>query len=339
MDIQKLKEHIIENNLIDTVLEELGCHHIRDKGNYISSANPDGDNPNAIVVYKDNLSVIDFTRDIKGQKDSSDIFDLVSFFEKCNFFESVKWVCSSIGIDIYKNFNDDLPETVQVAQMLLRMIESENDSEEEKPIKPLSENILRYFDRCIVKPFIDDGISDWAQDEFEIGYDQLTNRITIPIRDEYNTLVGIKGRWFGSTPEGVPKYSYIERCPKGRVLYGLHRAVPYITREKKVYVVESEKGVMQAVSAGYDNVVSSGGKQITNYQIEMLSRLCADVVLCFDQDVTLSELKTIALRFVGNVNVYAIIDTDGTLLNEKESPTDRIDVFEEMLDKCQVKLR
>ena len=37
-------------------------------------------------------------------------------------------------------------------------------------------------------------ISYETQIEFEIGYDESTNRITIPIRDEISSLVGVKGR-------------------------------------------------------------------------------------------------------------------------------------------------
>ena len=37
-----------------------------------------------------------------------------------------------------------------------------------------------------------DGISYETQQEFEIGYDELTNRITVPIRSEMHDLVGVK---------------------------------------------------------------------------------------------------------------------------------------------------
>lgn len=337
MDVSALREYICENNLVPTILEALGCHHIIDKGNYISCANRDGDNLNAIQVFKDNLAVINYTRTISNKK-SNDLFDLVCYYEGCNFFESVKYICGAIDLGLYHDFNEDLSETAQVAQMLLKMLESDEETESNKPLKPISESILTYYDNCVVKPFLDDNISAETQQEFQIGYDQFSNRITIPIRDEYGTLVGVKGRWFEDALEGISKYIYLEKCNKSHILFGLYRALPYIKRLGCVYVVESEKAVMQAVSMGFDNVVACGGKQMSSYQIEMLSRLCADIYLCFDQDVQIEELNTLADRFIGQPNVYALVDDKG-LLKEKESPTDREDVWVKMIEECVVRLR
>ena len=50
MDIEMLKEHILENDLIPKILEELGCHHIRKKDGYFQCANPDGDNVTAVFM-------------------------------------------------------------------------------------------------------------------------------------------------------------------------------------------------------------------------------------------------------------------------------------------------
>ena len=88
MDVQRLKEHIINNDFVPQILECLKCHDIKDKGEYYQCANPDGDNLNAITVYKNSLHTIDYTRNIE-QKNISDIFNLVMFFQHCNFFQSL----------------------------------------------------------------------------------------------------------------------------------------------------------------------------------------------------------------------------------------------------------
>lgn len=338
MDIQNLKDYIIENEMITTVLESIGCHSVLDKGTYVSAANPDGDNPTAIVVYKDNLNTINYTRDITNGKNGSDIFDLVSFALGCNFFESVKHICGAVGISVYHDFMEELPESIQITQLLMQMIQSDSDEEEDKPLKPIPEKILSYYDSCAVQPFIDDNISAEVQETMQIGYDQYSNRITIPIRDEYGTLVGVKGRWFGAVPEGWNKYTYLERCNKGQILYGLYRAIPYIKRYRKCYVVESEKGVMQGITMGVDNIVATSGSKITSTQIEMLSRLCVEVVFCFDKDISLSKLESIASKFPDGVKVSAMLDTLD-VLSEKESPTDQEENFFKLLEECVVTLR
>ena len=338
MDIQNLKDYIIENEMIPTVLESIGCHSVLDKGTYVSAANPDGDNPTAIVVYKDNLNTINYTRDITNGKNGSDIFDLTSFVLGCNFFESVKHICGAVGISVYHDFMEELPESIQITQLLMQMIQSDSDEEEDKPLKPIPEKILSYYDSCVVQPFLDDNISAEVQETMQIGYDQYSNRITIPIRDEYGTLVGVKGRWFGAVPEGWNKYTYLERCNKGQILYGLYRAIPYIKRYRKCYVVESEKGVMQGITMGVDNIVATSGSKITSTQIEMLSRLCVEVVFCFDKDIILSKLESIASKFPDGVKVSAMLDTLD-ILSEKESPTDQEDNFFKLLEECVVTLR
>ena len=45
MEIQELKQYIIDNDKIETILSSLGCHHIVDKGSYFTAGHPQGDNP------------------------------------------------------------------------------------------------------------------------------------------------------------------------------------------------------------------------------------------------------------------------------------------------------
>ena len=79
MEITTLREYIINEGHLQTILEELGCGNIVDHGSYFMCSNPDGDNPNAIQAFKD-LGVIDYTRTL-GSKTAFDVFDLVMFFE------------------------------------------------------------------------------------------------------------------------------------------------------------------------------------------------------------------------------------------------------------------
>lgn len=330
MDITYLKEHIADNNLISTILENLGCRNIRDRGEYYSATNPDGDNPSAVTVYKDNLTVIDYTRHITDNA-SCDIFDLVKFFEQCNFFEAVKKICDWIELDYYADPLDDLPESLKLTRLIFEMRKEDDTEEDEtKPLKPISERILTYYQSWGNVLFYRDNINYTTQQEFEIGYDEMTNRITIPIRDELGSLVGVKGRLFADQiAENELKYYYLEHCNRSKVLYGLHKTLPYIERAGEVYVTESEKGVLQLWSMGICNAVATGGKKVSSQQINMLTRLCADIIFCFDKDVEQTELKELADRFIDSVNIYAIIDKNN-ILEEKESPSDNPNKFVEL---------
>lgn len=333
MDIQELKEYILENNYIPTILEELGCHHIVPvKGavdDYFSCGNPDGDRKNAINVYENtSLITIDYTRDISnGKKINTDIFSLIEHFKECSFFDALKWVCNILEIDYYKDFDEDLPESLKLTKLILDMQQDNNKEDEEKPLKPIDECILNYYRDYVNDMFYNDGISYNTQKVFEIGYDDSTNRITIPIRDEIGNLIGVKGRIFKEELEEYEdKYISLERYAKSKILYGLYKTYNDIKSSGCVFVGESEKFVMQLYDMGILNCVATGGKQISRTQIDKLTRLCVDIYFVFDKDVELDELQEIANKFIDGVNIYAVYDTNN-ILDYKESPSDNKDKF------------
>jgi len=321
MDIRDLKEEILNRELISDILAELGCHHIRDKGDYIQAGNRDGDNPSSIVVYKNEyISCINYTRQITKNGRTADIFDLIAYVEDCSFAEAMKFVCGVAGIDYYGE-REDLPESLQILRMLKDMAINEED-EDNSSVKPISEKILSYYLPYGNKMFEDDNISLEIQKEFEVGYCPQSNYITIPIRDSLGTLCGVKGRYFGEPDEMYTKYTYLEKCNKSKILYGYWQNKEYIKQNKYIYVLESEKAVQQLATIGVRSCVSTGGKTISKYQVEEIIRTGCTPILALDKDVDEEELRNIASMFMSGITVYAIIDKDN-ILDEKESPSDR----------------
>ena len=341
MDIEILKEHILENNFIPTILEELGCHHIRKKDGYFQCANPDGDNVTAVCVYENtNLTTINYTRDISNGKNiHTDLISLVEFYKNETFPYAVKWICDVLDIDYYSNLDEDLPKSLQLTKMLVEMQSVDTEAETEKPLKPIPEKILSYFKPYVNDMFCEDGVGYDTQVEFEIGYDEFTNRITIPIRDDLGNLVGVKARYFyRQVPEDEQKFMYIEKCARSQILYGLYKTINFIKKAQRVFVVEAEKGVQQLYDKGYFEAVATGGSKISKNQIDKLTRLCVPIIFVFDKDITKEELDDIASRFIDGTEVYALIDTIG-ILNEKESPTDDTSKFEQLLERCMYRLK
>ena len=320
MDIRDLKEEILNRELISDILAELGCHHIRDKGDYIQAGNRDGDNPSSIVVYKNEyISCINYTRQITKNGRTADIFDLVAYAEDCSFAEAMRFVCELAGIDYYGE-REDLPESLQILRMLRDMAVND-DEEDNSQVKPISEKILSYYIPYGNKMFEDDNISLEVQKEFEVGYCPQSNYITIPIRDSLGTLCGVKGRYFGEPDELHTKYTYLEKCNKSKILYGYWQNKDYIKQNKYVYVLESEKAVQQLATIGIRSCVSTGGKTISKYQVEEITRTGCAPILALDKDVDEEELQNIASMFMDGITVYAIVDKNN-ILDEKESPSD-----------------
>lgn len=340
MDVERLKEYILENNLIETILLKLGCHHIKHKTDYYQCANPDGDNKSAVCVRENtNLTTVNYTRNISDGK-IADLITLVEFYKGITFPFAIKWICDAIELEYYHDFDAELPESVKLTRMLLDMQEhSDYQKEEEKPLIPISEIILSYYKNRVNDMFYHDNISYETQIEFEIGYDEYTNRITIPIRDEIGNLVGVKGRLFQKElSEDDMKYIYIEQCARSQILYGLYKTQYFIKQKKFVFVTESEKGVMQLYSMGFYNAVGIGGKAISKSQIDKLTRLGVAILFVFDKDVERKELEEIAQRFIDGVEIYAILDT-GNILSEKESPTDNENKFKKLFENYIFRLK
>lgn len=343
MDIKSLKNYLNNNqDKIQFILEELGFHHIKyHKGNpddYLTFGNPQGDNTSAVSLYlNESLLVINYTRQICNSKENCDFIDLVKYFRDQeepdnNFFLTLKWISEKAGLSYYHDFEKEEFQSLKVLKMLQGMLKKiDNKDDDDIPLKPKDEIILSYYFPWVNDMFLEDGISYSTQRTFEIGYDCNTNRITIPVRDEVKTLVGVKGR-YGSreVPEGIEKYYYLESCSRGKILYGYYLTKKYIDENDIILVFEAEKSVLQCWSYGIRNVVATGGTKLGSNQIDKLTRLNKKVILCFDSDFTKDDIQKLRNRFLGYVDFSAIIDKNN-LLKKKESPSDRKEVLEMLL--------
>ena len=337
MDAQNLKDYIKENNRIELILESLGCGHIKyhSSGYWTCSNPPPSDNPQAITVYNDSLQVVNYTKDIPHP---SDIISLVEYFKDINFFHALKYIHEILNLDFYKQYSDDLPESLQITRMLKQMNTGHAD-EDDTPIQPISEDILKYYHSCVNDMFLKDGISYQTQVEWQIGYDDESNRITIPVRDETNQLVSVKGRLFKDhIEEWEQKYLYLYKCPRNKILFGLNKTYPFIKQAGICYVGESEKSVMQLWSYGYKNCVATSGERVSKVQIEKLSRLGVPIVICFDKDVDTEKIEHIAEQFVQGIEIFAIYDVNN-ILEEKQSPMDNLEKWKILIKENIYKIR
>lgn len=320
MQVNELKEYLLDNNLCEDVLIALGCGHVRNRGEYISASNPDGNNTQAVILYKSpNLNCIDYTRQLSKTKRATDIFDLVAYFKDCTFAEAMRWVCNTIGLDYYQELEEPC-ESLQILKML-REMSTNSDGEDNEPAKPIPEEILDYYLPYSNKMFCEDGIDSDIQQEFNIGYDPQTNRITIPIRTPIGDLCGVKGRLFGEPDEYNPKYLYIEPTAKQKLLYGLYENKNYIKNSNLIFIFEAEKSVLQCASNGVRNCVALGGKSISKTQAELIIRTGCSPVIALDKGISLEEIKSVASVFPDNIPVYYIFDEDN-ILEDKQSPSD-----------------
>ena len=205
--------------------------------------------------------------------------------------------------------------------------------------KVIDETVLSEYEAVPSQRFLRDGISLKTQKKFGIRYDSESQRIIIPLRDQFGQLVGCKGRANWETSEDEAKYLFLYKCMMSQILYGDYENYLYMYN-KDVIICEAEKSVLQADSMGYHNVVAIGGNSLSATQAKMIVGMMPKrIILCLDEglniDVIQKNLNTIytfAKMFdiqIGWWNSDYDID-----IPEKASPTDcGKNKFEEIISK------
>lgn len=334
MDKDEIKVYLKCNpDFIETILEEIGCHHIKVKKKYVHAALPDGNNPGAIAIsLNDYLSTRIYTRSEFDKYEFKDIYALLDFLCGYNLNESIKFICSSLGIT-----QSSKPKKRQISSsysLLKKLKKSVSKTIETYREIMIDERILNQYHRRCCGIFYDDGINEITQEKFGILFDLLGNRILIPIRNGVGELITLKGRTCDKDykSKGIFKYMSYYNFQGEYYLYGEYENKKAIEESTEVFIGESEKFVLQLDSMGINNDLSISKKVISPHQLNKLLKLGKDIVLCFDKDVTLEEIFIECKKFKGLCNVYYLWDSED-LLKQKESPSDKgIEIFKKLVE-------
>lgn len=149
--------------------------------------------------------------------------------------------------------------------------------------------------------------------EWQFGYDDLSNRIVLPVRDEDGDLVGFKARaWDDRKPKylnlGGDRYGFAPFL-KNSVVFGLDRAKHF---GKHLIVVEGELNVIAMCDKGYPNTVAINGSYFGPRQIHLLRRYAESVTLFFDSDPAgYDATKAVKESLKDFMSVYIAPDHDG----------------------------
>lgn len=149
-------------------------------------------------------------------------------------------------------------------------------------------------------------------------FDLFRNRLMFPIRNEFGKTVGFSGRIIENNPL-EPKYVNSPQTKiftKGKVLYNLDKALPFINREKRVVLFEGFLDVISAFSAGIKEGVCSMGTALTPEQAYLLKKHTDHAVLCYDGDSAGFEASSKAIPILEEAGLRVSV----VLLPEKLDP-------------------
>lgn len=334
----ELKLYLKDNpHLIVDLLESVGCEHVVLKDGKITCSNPDGDNRGAVnIMLNDTLNCYNYTRpDYQIKYSIRDIITLIQFFlDDISLFEVIKYIkciCKIEG-DVSTNQNNTLSKLRKLRNGVKKEFVCNDEVLSEKELD-------NYIDAYITYKFLDDGISEETQDEFQIRYDLNDNRAVMPIRNENGDLITFKGRTLHRGDlknSGISKYMYSHRFTGKYYLYGEYENREYIEGADCVYVFEAEKSVLQAASFGVRNCVAISKHDMSPQQVRKLVKMGKSVVIAFDKDIKLNDVIN-QCRKIRGIDVYYIYDTED-FLSDKMSPTDDGSfTFGMLVDTCKFK--
>lgn len=300
--------------LIVSVLESLDYTPI-DHGEYYQFGNKDGDNPHACIVYKNTLVYKNYTR---ANRDGN-IFTLVMHDKRCNFYQALKYVAKQIGYNIEDQIDVKLPFGGYFTN-----IQGRNDKGIKLPV--LSDSVYAPYAHRYNKKFFEDGVDYLTQKEFNLGYDEYTDSILIPIYSPSGQLCGVKARNNNPDCKEDQRWWAFIRFPKNLIVYGYNINYSYIVEKKTVVIVEAEKSVMQAYSFGFRSCVAILGHKFSKEQVRLIKALQVEkIIIAFDEGVAESDILYEALNFQdGTTQVGYIYDRNNEILEKgtKNSPTD-----------------
>lgn len=210
------------------------------------------------------------------------------------------------------------------------------------------EGVLDVFVKEYPSQWLEEGISKNAMDKFNIKFSISQNKIIIPHYDIDDRLVGIRGRALNSWEvENIGKYMPVQieqtwyKHPLSLNLYGLNKTKDNIKKNRKVFIFEAEKSVLQFDSFNQENcAVAVCGSSLNKFQLDILMRNCSpdDFIICFDKEnendeTYFNKLWRMCEKYHNYGNFSFLYDREG-LLNLKDSPSDKgEEIFNKLLDR------
>ncbi|MBX0821930.1 DNA primase [Campylobacter jejuni] len=239
-------------------------------------------------------------------KAGGDAFKFVMDYEKLSFADAVEKVASlsnftlsytkekqenkkelkSILPSLNAYFKDNLKHHKEVLTYLYqRALNNKDIAKFELGFAGASEDSIRLLQNQKIP--LEDAMSVGAlkKDENNEFYASFIWRITFPIYDHKDLLVGFGGRTLN--PNVPAKYVNSPQnilFDKSRIFYAFNIAKENIAKKKEIIVCEGYMDAIAFHKAGFNNAVAVLGTALTEHHLPLIRRYDAKVILCFDND-------------------------------------------------------
>ncbi|EOJ2469972.1 DNA primase [Campylobacter jejuni] len=239
-------------------------------------------------------------------KAGGDAFKFVMDYEKLSFADAVEKVASLSNFTLSYTkekqenkkelkyilpslnayFKDNLKHHKEILTYLYQRALNDKDiAKFELGFAGASEDSIRLLQNQKIP--LEDAMSVGAlkKDENNEFYASFIWRITFPIYDHKDLLVGFGGRTLN--PNVPAKYVNSPQnilFDKSRIFYAFNIAKENIAKKKEIIVCEGYMDAIAFHKAGFNNAVAVLGTALTEHHLPLIRRYDAKVILCFDND-------------------------------------------------------
>lgn len=281
---EEIKAKLLEDSSsIEHILDTFGFDKIRSNYREIRCAFEPGMNPTAVVIRlqnNENLFVKDYERNYS--------YDLINYLIKAKnveFKDVMNAIKQELRLDSIYNYKRKVGLFGGLYDKLSR-------SNSEISVTTYPEEILIPYGNTPNTLWLQDGISLSTQQKWGVGYDVISQRITLPIRTSTGEVMAVKGRCNYEPEEFEPKYLYLIQGPMSQTLFGYSENYSSLY-EGDVIIVESEKSVLILDSWGYNNVVALGSNSLSPAQAKLIMSLNPkSVTFMLDKSLKLKNTRT-----------------------------------------------
>lgn len=277
-----------------------------------SPLNPNDETPSFSVNEEKQLFYC-FSTGVGGN-----VINFIMEYEKTTFKKALEKLCSFLNFDI---------TNLKKPSSFFSVAKRFDYEYVEKFFVPnkFKDDIMSKYTKKPIKEWLEEGISQEVMDEFLVRYDLSDNRIVFPIWDNIGNIISISGRTLDPLhkEKKIRKYTYYGAINTTYFFYGFWQSKDFIFEKDEIIIFEGVKSKYKANDYGFKNSVASMTDRLSPQQISELIKIkVKDVVVCWDKDVSLTDINKKIGLLKNFKNIYVVIDTFD-LLHEKDSPVDK----------------
>jgi len=268
---------------------------------------------------------------------SSDAIGFVQSFKKLTFVESIEDIANDMNFTLQYDSKEEKKEYKKIMEhinsyyitnleqenieyLLNRGITIESIKEFEIGFTTSSKQQLNHLmnESFNIKEAIECGVLATGEDGST--YARLSNRISFPIRNHTGKLIGFGGRI--TRGEGA-KYINSPQTPlfdKSRNLYGYNLAKNHIYDKGTFVITEGYLDVVMMHQAGIKTAVATMGTALTEQHCNIIKKIKARVLLCFDGDKAGVNAAYKASKLLSSHDIYGGV----VLFPEGKDPADMV---------------